>query len=145
MTTIRFYNPLYSANRDENNDAAIEKLFSHFNRNDYCGYRQVPAANISETDKDYLIEMALPGVEKNHISIRHENGLLHISVDNQEEKGEKYDHREFDYKGASRVFKTGEKIDADRITAKYESGILTVSLPKKEAYVNKPAQSIAIN
>ncbi len=55
-----------------------------------------------------------------------------------------YDRQEFDYYGSSRVFKTGDKVDSDKITASYVNGILSVTLPKREAYVKKPAQTISI-
>ena len=130
MAYLRFYNPYYSANRDENEN---------------CGCGQVPASNFFETDKEYSIEMALPGVDKNDITVTHEKGYLYIRVAKKEDEKAEYDHREFDYAGTSRIFKTGDKVDAANITAKFENGILRLSLPKKEAYVNKPAQEIAIN
>ena len=133
MAYLKFYNPYYSANRDESENCA-------------CG--QVPAANFFETDKEFSIEIALPGVDKKDISVTHDKGYLQIRVEKKEEKEAeeiKYDRREFDYTGTSRVIKTGDRIDAGNITAKYDNGILTLNLPKKEAFVNKPAQEIAIN
>ncbi|MFO7368819.1 MAG: Hsp20/alpha crystallin family protein [Bacteroidales bacterium] len=148
MAYIRFYSPYNSANRDENSAEAYNQLMRHFNNNNNCGCNSehVPAANISETDQEYLVEMALPGVNKEDIEIKHENGYLHISVNRQDEQNseEKYSLQEFDYSGASRVFKTGNKVDSEKIAARYENGILYVSLAKKEAYVRKPAQSIVV-
>lgn len=148
MAYIRFYSPYYSANRDENSSEAYNQLMRHFNSENNCGCnsQRVPAANISETDQEYLIEMAMPGVDKKDIEMRHENGYLHISVNKQDEQinDEKFNLKEFDYSGASRVFKTGNKVDSDKISARYENGILYVSLAKKEAYVKKPAQSIVV-
>ncbi|MBN1143813.1 MAG: Hsp20/alpha crystallin family protein [Bacteroidales bacterium] len=148
MAYIRFYSPYNSANRDENSSEAYNQLMRHFNHESNCGCsrQSVPAANISETEQEYLIEMALPGVNKKDIEIKHENGYLHISVNKQDEQHgeEKYTLQEFDYSGATRVFKTGNKVDSEKITAKYENGILQVILTKKEAYVKKPAQSIVV-
>jgi len=56
---------------------------------------------------------------------------------------EEYTRKEFDFSGASRTFRTSEKIDAENISARYENGVLTVQLPKKEAFV-KPARMISV-
>jgi HSP20 family protein len=148
MAYIRFYNPYYSANRDENTSEAYEQLIRSINAGNHCGCNKgnIPATNISETEKEYRIEMALPGVDKKDIVIKHENGYLNISVNKpaETENEENHNRYEFDYSGASRTFKTGDRVDVDKITAKYENGILIVGLPKKEAYVNKSSQSIVV-
>jgi HSP20 family protein len=136
MSFIRFYNPdLF--NRDENSDEAYEKLVQRFN--------PVPASNILETESAFQIEMALPGVDKKDIRVEHEKGILTIRLEKPEENKENdgYTRKEFDYRGASRTFRTGEKIDTENISARYENGVLTVQLPKKEAFV-KPARMISV-
>jgi len=145
MSMIRFYNPVPSY-RDENASEAYEKLISHFAENNACGCQQgsTPATNIFEDETSYRIEMALPGVDKKHISLKTEKGLLSISVDGGNEDNEGYTRREFNYYGTSRTFRTGEKIDADNITARFDNGILTVLLPKKEVFVNRPAHQIVV-
>jgi len=145
MSMIRFYNPV-PYYRDENANEAYEKLISHFAENNACGCQQgsTPASNISENETSYRIELALPGVDKKNISLKAEKGFLTISVEGDNEDKDGYTRREFNYYGTSRTFRTGEKIDTDNITARYENGILTVLLPKKEAFVNRPAQQIAV-
>jgi len=145
MALIRFYHPGYPEYRDENANEAYEKLVRHFN-NGACGCNQLPASNITESEKEYVIEMALPGVDKNNISIRHENDHLFVKVEKSAEKqhDEKYSRFEFDYSDVSRSFKLGGKVETGNISAKYENGILRITLPKKEAYVNKPAQAIVV-
>lgn len=128
MKYIRFYNPYLNAYRDESDCAKL------------------PAANIYEAGNEYKIEMALPGVDKKDVNIKYEKGLLTVSVekeqDNDTENG--YDRREFNYYGSERTFRTGDKVDTDQIAAKLENGVLTLTLPKKEAYVQKPAKSIEV-
>jgi len=145
MAFIRFYNPVVPFYRDENENEAYDMLVHRFNSISN-GSQVFPAANIAETDKEYSIEMALPGVAKKDIHVQHEKELLTISIDGSSEKKEKEDftRREFNYSGASRSFKTGEKVDRENITARYENGILTVHLPKKEVMADKPVQSISI-
>jgi HSP20 family protein len=140
MTLIRFYNPdLF--NRDENVNEDYNRWMERFNSG-----RMVPAANVTESDNAYGIEMALPGVDKNQIKVEHEKGFLTIRVENTPNENAKngYARKEFDFSGASRTFRTGEKVDAENITARYENGVLTVHLPKKEQYTNKPAKMISI-
>jgi HSP20 family protein len=144
MTFIRFYNPdLY--NRDENSDEAYDKLVQRFNRGYFLNPGDAPASNIMETETAFQIEMALPGVDKKDIRVEHDKGILTIRIEKSEEnkENEGYTRKEFDFTGASRTFKTGEKIDAENISARYENGVLTVQLPKKEAFV-KPSRMISV-
>ncbi len=92
MAYITFYNPYHSAFRDENSNEAYNELVRRFNSVSDCNCSQgsVPAANITETDNEFRIDMALPGVDKKNIQIKHENGLLTISV---EKPGEMEDKR----------------------------------------------------
>jgi HSP20 family protein len=140
MAYLTFYNPYFHANRDEKSDATMDQMNRCFG-NGSC----VPASNVYETDTEYRLEIALPGVEKEKIKVKHENGLLSVSVDKREETTENYSRREFDYAGSSRVFKTGEKVNGDNISAVFENGVLKITLPKREAFVKKPAQEIAVN
>jgi HSP20 family protein len=128
MTHIRFYNPYLNAYRD-----------------DSAG-NSTPAANIYEADKEFQIEIALPGVDKKDIRISYEKGHLKVSVerDSENNNDNRYDRHEFDYRGAERVFKTGDRVNTDEISAKYENGVLSLILPKKEAFVQKPVRSIEV-
>jgi HSP20 family protein len=144
MGYIRFYNPYYAAFRDQNANSAYDRLVNRYSAN-ACGCANVPATNITENDQEYQIKMALPGVSKENISINYDNGYLTVKVAGEEQNnGENYDHQEFNYKGTSRVFQTGQTINADQISAAYDNGILTIHLPKKEEYMKKPAQEITI-
>jgi HSP20 family protein len=84
-------------------------------------------------------------VDKKDIRVEHEKGILTIRLEKSEENkdNEGYTRKEFDFSGASRTFRTGEKIDTENISARYENGVLTVQLPKKEAFV-KPAKLIPV-
>ena len=144
MAFIRFYNPdLF--NRDENSDEAYEKLVQRFNQGFCLNQGDAPASNVKETETAFQIEMALPGVDKKDIRVEHDKGILTIRIEKSEENKEKegYTRKEFDFAGASRTFRTGEKIDAENISARYENGVLTVQLPKKEAFA-KPSRMISV-
>ncbi|HEY0678275.1 MAG TPA: Hsp20/alpha crystallin family protein [Chitinophagaceae bacterium] len=101
----------------------------------------VPPVNIYETEKSYELEVSAPGRNKEDFKISVEKGLLTISFEKKEEnktEGPKTLRREFSFQSFKRSFNLDESIDADNILAKYENGILTLSLPKKEQ--EKPAK-----
>jgi HSP20 family protein len=95
-----------------------------------------PAANVSENEKAYTIELALPGFVKEEISINFEDETLTVTAGHQpkeDEKGPKYTWNEFGYKSKyERSFILPETVNADEISAEFKNGILLVGLPKKE-------------
>ncbi len=95
-----------------------------------------PAANVREDEKNYTLELALPGFAKEEITIKFEEDVLTITAGRQpkeDEKGPKYTWNEFGYKSKyERSFQLPETVNADQISAAFENGILLVTLPKKE-------------
>ena len=100
-----------------------------------------PAANVREDEKNYMLELALPGFSKEEITIKFEEEVLTITAGRQpkeDEKDPKYTWNEFGYKSRyERSFQLPETVNADQISAAFENGILLVTLPKKE--VQAPA------
>ena len=97
--------------------------------------------DVRETESSYEVDIDLPGFKKDEIKAQLENGYLTVSAakgldkDEQDQKG-KYIRQER-YAGAmSRSFYIGEEVSQDEIRAKYENGILRLTIPKKDA---KPA------
>ena len=117
----------------------------------FAGSNQtLPAVNVMENDNEYLIEVAAPGLKKNDFTINYENGRLSISSERKEEKEEKKRGKvtrcEFSYQSFQRSFSVPENIvNAEKISAKYEEGILQVTLPKREEVRPKPAKEIKIS
>ena len=110
--------------------------------------RQMPSVNIHETDKEYKIEMAAPGLEKKDFKLELNNGILSISSEKkQESKEEKknYSRREYSYTSFSRSFTLPDNCVAEKIDAKYENGILDITLPKKEVTISKPSREIKVS
>lgn len=99
--------------------------------------KTVPAVNIKETDTDFRIEVAAPGLNKEDIRVELENGVLSISAETKTEKEEsdqqgRYTRKEFSYSSFKRSFSVNEdSVDADKIEGKYENGVLNLVLPKK--------------
>ncbi len=123
-------------------------LFDWSNRNFSVTNTTLPAVNISETDNDFLLEVAAPGLTKSDFKIELKNDLLTISsdkkVEKEKEEGPQFTRREFSYQSFSRSFTMPLSGDGDKISAKYEDGILTVTIPKKEEAKPKPQKEIAI-
>lgn len=95
----------------------------------------LPAVNIKETDKEYNVEFAAPGFKKHDFKVNVEGDRLAISAEKEEEKNEenhRFTRKEFSYNSFSRSFTLPQNVNADHIDAKYNDGILTLSIPKKE-------------
>lgn len=92
----------------------------------------VMKTDVKETEKGFLLEVELAGFDKNDIELSFEKGYLTISAEKKLTEGEdeKYLRRERVTK-LSRTYYAGD-IDKDQIKAKYENGVLSVDLPKKE-------------
>jgi HSP20 family protein len=99
-----------------------------------------PAVNISETEKGYTIELAAPGYAEKELHVDLENNLLTIEG-KREEKTEKADgkvnRKEFHYGTFKRSFKMPREVDSEKIDAKYNNGILSITVPKTEKEQNK--------
>ena len=105
--------------------------------------------DVRETDSGYGVDIDLPGFKKDEINIQLDNGYLSISAakgldkDEQDKEG-KYIRKERYAGSMSRSFYVGNAITQDDIKAKYESGILRLSVPKKAAEEIESAKRIAI-
>ncbi len=108
----------------------------------------IPSANITERDKDYLIELAAPGMSKKDFKVELENNTLSISSEKEEKREEEENgisRKEFSYNSFCRSFRLPENSKSDKIDAEYENGILKVSIPKKEVTVSKTKKEIAVS
>jgi HSP20 family protein len=109
---------------------------------------KMPMANVTETNTDFLIELAVPGMNRKDFKVEFDNGVLSISAEKEERKEEKENGRiqrkEYSYESFTRTFQLPENSKSDKIDAKYENGILKVSIPKKEVTVSKPKKEIAV-
>lgn len=105
--------------------------------------------DVRETDSGYEVDIDLPGFKKDEINIQLDNGYLSISAakgldkDEQDKEG-RYIRKERYAGSMSRSFYVGNAITQDDIKAKYESGILRLSVPKKAAEEIESAKRIAI-
>jgi len=106
-----------------------------------------PSVNVRETDNEFTVELAAPGLQKSDFNINIEDDSLIISAEQKqehEEKEEKFTRREFNYTAFRRQFRLPETIDAEGIEAAYENGVLNITLPKKEEAKPQPARVIEV-
>jgi HSP20 family protein len=94
-----------------------------------------PAVDIVEKDDAYEISAELPGMSDKEVDVRYANGMLTISGEKQTEKEEKrkdFHLSERRYGSFQRSFSVPEGVDADKLSATFTSGVLTVVLPKSQ-------------
>ncbi len=111
------------------------------------GYN-APKVNIQENADNYHVEVAAPGMKRDDFNLTLDNNVLTISSELKEEhenKNGNYTRREFSYQSFSRSFTLPESVEADKIEAKYNDGILRIVIPKKEEAKQKPAKTIKIS
>lgn len=109
----------------------------------------LPAVNVKETDDDFVIELAAPGMDKNDFKINFKNNVLTISSEKKnesEEKSQNYTRKEFSYQSFQRSFTVSDNaVLGDKISAKYNNGILHITLPKREELKPQPEREIKIS
>ena len=116
----------------------LPSLFNEFlNDKDWMGeVKSVPAVNIKENPKEYIVDVAAPGMNKDdfRISIDDYNNLtitMEKKVENEEcKEKENFLRKEFSYSKFSQAFLLPEDVDKEKIEAKEEHGILSITLPK---------------
>jgi HSP20 family protein len=131
------------------NDFFNRDWYDWSNRNYSLTNTTLPSVNIKESNDAFEVEMAAPGLTKEDFKIELDNNLLTISsekkIEESNKEGESYTSREYSYQSFSRSFTLPGIVERDKITAKYENGILKINIPKKEEAKPKPAKQIAIN
>ncbi|NJN25908.1 MAG: Hsp20/alpha crystallin family protein [Cyclobacteriaceae bacterium] len=134
----------------------VPSFFDDFITRDLLGWSNgahgygtsVPAVNIKEDEDNFELEVAVPGLKKEDFKIELENDVLVISSEKEvenEHKSDQYKRKEFSYSTFKRTFSLPEnKVDGDKVKAKYTDGVLYVTLPKREEAKPKPVRTIDI-
>lgn len=117
-------------------DFFSRELFNWGNNNFSSTLTTLPSVNIKENVESFEVEVAAPGMEKQDFEITIEGNMLTISSsrkNHKEEKEENYVRREFSYQSFRRSIELAENVvDEERIEAKYENGVLKLTIPKSE-------------
>lgn len=108
----------------------------------------LPSVNIIESEESYEVDMAAPGLEKKDFKIELSHGVLTISsekkMENETKKGRQFTRKEYSYQSFNRSFTLPHTVESEKISARYDNGILKVVIPKKEEAKPKPAKTIDI-
>lgn len=96
-----------------------------------------PAVNVQETDEKFVLEMALPGLSKEDVSIQVKDDVLDISSKKEMDTESNFRLREFNYGKFERKFRISDKIDQSKVDAQFVNGVLTLTLHKKEEQAPK--------
>lgn len=111
----------------------------------------IPAVNVKENEDGFEVEVAAPGFSKKDFHVELDNNLLTISstkeVKNEETARDgRYTRKEFAFSSFRRSFTLPENtVNTEKIKARYEDGILSISIPKLEEVKPKPAREIAVS
>ncbi|MDQ1161697.1 HSP20 family protein [Chryseobacterium sp. SORGH_AS 447] len=117
-------------------DFFSRELFNWGNTNFSSTLTTVPSVNIKENDNHFEVEVAAPGMEKEDFRITLEGNLLTISSSRKnemEDMKENYTRREFSYQSFQRSFELAKDVvDEEHIEARYDKGVLKLTIPKTE-------------
>jgi HSP20 family protein len=120
------------------NNSYFPSVFDAFFSNDAncenspAGFSK-PRFNVSENDNEFIVEVAVPGFEKQDFNIEIKENALEISSEKEikeEDKNKKYHYFGFSYGSFKKIYSLPDNIDKEKISANYENGILKVLIPK---------------
>ena len=118
------------------------------NDNKFWGRQvRIPSVNITENKDEYNVSLAVPGMKKDDFKIDVNGNMLTISCEKnetKEEKDKKYTRKEYSYSSFSRSFTLPDEVNMEKIDARYEEGLLRISLPRKEEAKTLTAKQIAV-
>ena len=121
----RLVNPFFSDVYNLLNDSVLTEKFGTV----------APAVNISESENQFEVELAVPGLKKEDFKINLEKDVLSVSADKKTEtvdENKKFSKREYSYNSFTRSFTLPESADHSKIEADYTDGILKLTIAKKE-------------
>lgn len=107
----------------------------------------LPAVNIKENDKEFSLQIASPGLNKEDFQVSFEENVLSIEVvkkDDVKKNNTDFTRFEFDYNSFKRSFIIPESVETSKIEALYLNGVLNINLPKKKEAQPLPKKLIKI-
>ena len=128
-------------------------LFEDFLNTDFMPRANctAPAVNVKESENAYTMELAAPGIKKEYCRVSiNDEGNLAIAIENKvehkhEDKSHHYLRREFSYSNYEQNYSLPDDVERDKISAKVEDGILTVTMPKMAKEQKKLGKAIEVS
>ncbi|HVZ56569.1 MAG TPA: Hsp20/alpha crystallin family protein [Chitinophagaceae bacterium] len=149
MTAIVRRNNLFPGFNNLFDEFFSKDLFDWNDKNFTATGATLPSVNVRETDSDFRIDLAAPGMKREDFRVELDKNILSISAEKkseQEDNTGRYTRREFNYQSFSRSFTLpAEVVDSGKIEAAYREGILSITVPKKEAAKPQPVKNITVN
>ncbi|MFN5183382.1 MAG: Hsp20/alpha crystallin family protein [Bacteroidota bacterium] len=111
------------------------------------GGASIPPANLVENNNEYRLEISAPGFSKDDFNVEMQDGSLLVSAEHEDEskdERENYRRREFSWNSFTRTFSLPDNAREEQINAKYENGMLKITIPKKEITTSKPKKEIMV-
>ncbi len=117
-----------------NNNYDLFDAFDDFFRPVFYDEQRDLRTNIKETDADYELDVEMPGYAKEQIKVALDNGYLTVSAKKESKEGGDGKHylRKEISESCSRSYYVGTEVERGQIKAKYENGILTLTVPKSQ-------------
>ncbi|MDB5150434.1 MAG: Hsp20/alpha crystallin family protein [Mucilaginibacter sp.] len=134
MTLVKFNNGLKNTSANPFFNDVFDSLINDSFLSDKLIAR-VPAVNIAETENEFHVELAVPGLKKEDFKINLDKNVLTVSAEKKAEiveEGKKFSKREYSYNSFVRSFTLPESADHSKIDADYADGILKLTIAKKE-------------
>ena len=110
-------------------------------------WANMPAVNVRETEDSYEIEVAAPGMTREDFKVSVEHGMMSIRAERRmetEDSKDDYIRKEFNYTTFERNFNLPDDVLSDKVAAKYDNGILRITMPRKAVKVTKDARLIDV-
>ena len=148
-TLVKTNGNLFSTIPSLFDDFLTRDFFNRSSFNQVSNSETLPAVNIQETDISYEIEVAAPGMNKDDFNIELNNNVLVVNAHRTkeiEDKGDNYMRKEFNYQQFQRSFQLPQlMVKEDKVCAKYNNGILSITIPKKESETLNSSRRIEIS
>ena len=130
-------------------DEFVDDMFPANTRKTYRQQPSIMRTDIRETDDSYVLDVELPGFKKEDVKLQLKDGYLNITASTQSTDEEKDDQGKFlrreRYTGAmERSFYVGEDLTEEDVKARFEKGVLTLTLPKEQPKKIEDPKFIAI-
>ncbi|SEM58810.1 heat shock protein Hsp20 [Mucilaginibacter gossypiicola] len=134
MTLVKFNNGLKNTSANPFFSDVFDSLINDSFLSDKLIAR-VPAVNIAESENEFYVELAVPGLKKEDFKINLDKNVLSVAAEKKAEnveEGKKFSKREYSYNSFVRSFTLPESADQSKIDADYAVGILKLTIAKKE-------------
>ena len=104
-----------------------------------------PATNIKESDKDFIIDFAIPGKSNDDFEVELDKNLLTIKSNGSvSENDYNYMQQQFNFSTFSKSYELPDSVDLNKIDSHYRNGMLTVILPKRKEFHTQPKRLISV-